>query len=186
MSKKMMVSLGAIGFIIIVSIWAFITSLKISDEFKNTQVTIDKNQDEAVIEKPFITETKDGIKYWEIYADSGSYDSTKNGALLKNVKGNFYKQNKVVLSFEAPIGVYCQKTKEVRLKNGAKAATNSDVLITANEMYWVGKKNQITCSRNTKIHKLHQFATKSDSAIFNTDFSKFKIIGKSETYVLKK
>lgn len=186
MSKKTMLSLAVIGFIVIISAWAFSSSLKISRQIKSSQVNVDKNKDEAVIEKPFITETRNGNKFLEVYADSGTYDSTKNGTLLTNVKGNFYKESKVALSFESPKGIYYQKSKEVKLIGGSKAVTTDDISVIANEMHWISKKNQIIATGNVKINKSQQYETQSDGAIFyikDAVIRNFKIMGKAQTNV---
>jgi lipopolysaccharide assembly outer membrane protein LptD (OstA) len=152
----------------------------------NTNKDSGSDSDKARIEELVIIETKDGVKFWEVYADSGYYDGTGQNAILTDIKGNFYRDGNVVLSFDAPIAVYTSKDKEIRLKGGTRAATKNDVLITAKELSWKGSQDEIVAQGDVKIRKSEDLLITSDSSIFNTDFTKIKLKGNSFTNVYKK
>lgn len=187
MSKKTITSIILIIMLALLSLWAFNSSSKIMNKFKkaNIEKSTVKNED-VNAEELVITETRDGQKYWEIYANSGHYDQAKNKALLNNIKGNFYKNNKVILSFEAPSAIYSQKNKEIVLTGGAKAATNNDIYISAHELKWTGNDQEIFASGNVKIRKAQNILTLSDKSVFTTDLSQLKLIGNSQTKLYEK
>lgn len=175
-----------IGILLILGIWAFITASNITRDVKLASNELDAEADKAKIEELIITETRDGEKFWEVYANSGQYDGNKKGARLTEVKGNFYKEGKVVLSFDAPEALYIEQNKEIKLTGGSRAATNEAIYITADEISWTGNKDEITATGNVKILKSKDFLIKSDKSTFNTDFTNLKVMGNSQTNVYKK
>lgn len=187
MSKRVIASVVVIIFLLLLSIWGFWVSYNVTKDMEKTSsVSKNVNSEEIRVEELIITETKKGKKLWEVQAESGHYDNVKNLAVLKTVKGNFFKNSKIVLSFRAPAAFYDQQKKEVRLINGASAITENGVYVNADEMAWQGIEDQILAQGNVSINKSDRFLTLSDKAFFNKDFSSFKINGKSKTSVYQK
>ncbi|MFH0703157.1 MAG: LPS export ABC transporter periplasmic protein LptC [bacterium] len=188
MSKRLIISGSIIGALILLSLWAFIASSRMADNIKQVSNRPDNtiNEEAVFVNDLIITETRDGQKFWEVYAYSGKYDNEQTQALLTNVKGNFYKNNKVILSFEAPMAIYDSKNKGIKLTGGSKALTNNDIFILAKELTWTGNKGDIIAKGSVKIKKADKFSTSGEKCVFNTDFSKFKVIGSSETNVYGK
>ena len=56
-------------------------------EFLKTQGGIEH----ATVNDVVITETKDGIKEWEVYAAVAEYDNDKVTATMHDIVGNYYK-----------------------------------------------------------------------------------------------
>lgn len=132
-----------------------------------------------------ITETKDTKKYWEIYATSGTYSDSNKKATLYGIKGNFYKNNKVIMSFDAPEGEYDETTKSIHVTGGARALTDSNLYIESSILDWQGSNSMVTARKNVKIIKENQIVTYSDKCIFNSDFTNFKVLGNSKTVLYK-
>jgi len=183
MSKKTFFSLLVLAVMGVLSIWAFVMSKSMMGE-----VIITENEnlgDEQVsITELVITETKEGQKFWEVYAESGYYNNGNNIALLENIKGNFYSDGSVVMSVASPKAEYNNDTKEIKLFGGAQAANNKDVYIDADEICWTGSKDEITAAGNVKIVNENEgLMTISDESSFDTDFTNIKLSGDASTYV---
>ena len=185
MSRKSIILTVIIGGLAILGILAFNISSNIT---RDLNLLTDESNDgqRANIEELVITETRDGQKHWEVYANSAQYDNSKNMAVLTDVKGNFYKEGKVILSFDAPVATYNAKIKEIVLTGGSRAATDNDILITAEEISWTGSKDEITAKKNVKIRRADELYVTSDESSFNTDFTKLKLRGNSLANVYKK
>jgi len=182
MTKKIIFSLVLLAIFGILSIWAFVISKNIMGD---TQVS-GKNtssEEQITMQELIITETKEGKKFWEVYADTGRFDKETEKAVLNNISANFYKKEEVVLSVAAPVAEYDSEKKEIRLKGGAEGANNKDIYIKADEICWTGSKDEIRAKGNVKIIRNDQVMTVSDESSFDTDFTNLKISGDANTYV---
>lgn len=186
MSKKSILFAIIILILIALSYWAYSTSGNITDNAGKISQNTSPDSEKVNIEDMVITETREGQKFWEIYAESGRYENNANQAILSNIKGNFYKNGKVVLSFEASQGTYNGKSKEVKLIGGIKALTDKDIFIEAKELGWIGHTDKMTAKGNVKIRKGADFLTFADAATFTTAFSDVKVQGHSQTNVYTK
>ena len=90
--------------------WAFISAGVITHNFNRSQLATQEDKQEALINGLILTETKKSEKYWEIYGETGTYNSSNEVAVLDNVIGNFYDENnQVSMSFESSHGTYNSK-----------------------------------------------------------------------------
>ncbi len=186
MSKKFILSLLIIIILLTSSVWAFILSKRMTAGLKFDYDVInlgEQNSEKINIKNLLITETKDYQKYWEVFATAGNFDSKKSNAKLKKINGNFYKDDKVILSFKAPKAIYNRKSREITLIGGVKAATNKNVYITADKMTWIGDKKEIEAEGNVFVNQNNTFISKSDKAIFDAAFTKFRVYGQAQTKV---
>lgn len=188
MSKKTLISIIILCVLTLLSVWVFFSDsgekVKLNTE-KPSSATKNTGDDKVKVTDLIITETNEGKKFWEVMAVNGNYDKGVDTMTLKNIKGNFYKNNVIVLSVEAPLAIYNSTKKEVILKNGARAANNKNVLITAREIRWAGKTDTITATGNVRITQDDKMLTTSDKSIFNSDFTNLKLSGNSNSYVYR-
>ena len=187
MSKKLIIYISVIGIIILISGWAFVVSSQMTNSIKITNQddsnNSNDNTEKTTIKELVLTETKEGQKFWELYASSANINDESKQARLKNVIGNFYKNSKVVMSFTAPIAFYTDKTKDVKLWGGAKVVTDNNVTLLSKEMTWSGTQDLITATGNVKIINSDKLVTKSNVCVFNKEFTKVKVTGNSQTNV---
>lgn len=189
MSKKILVPIIILSVLSILSMWIFFTDssgkvkVEVNSDNKSTEKVIENEK--VKVSDLIIIETNEEKKIWEIVAESGTYDKAMDKATLNNIKGNFYKNDEVVLSVEAPLAIYDSANKEVTLKNGATAANNKNVRVTANEINWAGQNKIITATGNVKINQDDKMLTTSDKSVFNTDFTYLKLSGNSNSYVFR-
>ncbi len=184
MTKKTLISALIIGIFVFVTAWAMILSYRITREV-NISNKESGSEENANAENIIITETKNGQKFWELYAQTGQYDSTRSNAVLTNIKGYFYNNDKMVLTFSSPQARYSVKNKEIKLLGRPQAVTESKIYISSDEMTWSDVEDKIKAKGNVKIIKMPKFAAKADNAFFSPDFSKIKIIGNTTTYSYK-
>lgn len=186
MSKKLILSIVLITVIVAACVWAFIFSFQITKNLDQMSLKSSDNSsagNNSNAENLIVTETKNGQKYWELVAGSGFYDEKKDIVVLKKVKGNFYKDNNIILSFDAPRGQYNQKNKEIFLSGGARALTDKDVFIKAREILLEGKKDLVFASGDVRIKQADKVLTLSDKSVFNTTFTFLKNTGRAQTFV---
>lgn len=182
MTKKTLLSLIFLAIFGVLSVWAFIISQNIMGNTKIAKE--DSGIDEQVtLRELIIIETKDGKKFWEVYADSGRFDKGSEKAVLNNISANFYKEEEIVLSVKSPVAVYNSEKKQITLKGGAEGANNKDIYIKADQICWTGSQDKINAKGNVKIIRNDQVMTVSDESFFDTDFTNLKISGDSNTYV---
>ena len=153
-------------------IWSWIVtkdirSNSVSDEVKNRRVTVGNL---------VLTETKDEKVYWELYAKKGSYEATTGLVVLENAMGNFYnKENEVVLSVESSRGTYKEDEKIITLEGDTLIVAKDGYSIQADKIVWKGRDEDIVASGNVLVKSKDMFEARSEKAIFNYDFTKFKI-----------
>ena len=76
LSKKKKAYIIAFSGIVGILLWAFISAGIITHNFNRSQLSVNQDRQEALINGIILTETKDEKKYWEIYGETGTYDST--------------------------------------------------------------------------------------------------------------
>jgi len=185
MKKRTKISLIFLSTAIILSVIAFILSIKLTSDFEKSMKSADSQKEEVKIHDVIITETKEGVKYWEIYAKIGEYDSKKTNAILTDIVGNYYKEGKVVLSFTAPKGFYNSDNKLVKLHGGAYVVAEDGNKVKADEISWVSTTDKIKAKGNVKIFKGTDFIATGNSADINTDFTNLEIMGNTQVKVFK-
>ena len=186
LSKKQKAYLGAMGLVVLLLLWAFISAGVITHNFNRAQLQLDKDRQEALIHGIILTETKDDRKYWEIYGETGNYDSKNGIALLNNVIGNFYDaDNQVSMSFESTKGTYNESKKEIFLYDDTFIVLKDMTTLRANKLEWTGNENPIIAKGNIRITKNNDFIALADRVEISPGYEKFKIIGNAVSKIYK-
>ncbi len=161
-------------------IWSWVVtkdirSNSVSDEVKNRRVSVNNL---------VLTETKDEKVYWELYAKKGSYESGSRLVILENAMGNFYnKENEVVLSVESNRGTYKEDEKIITLEGDTLIVAKEGYSIRADKIVWKGRDEDIEAFGNVVVKSGDMFEARSEKAIFNYDFTKFRIEGKCKSSI---
>lgn len=108
---------------------------------------------EAIVDGIILTETKDDQKYWEIYGETGKWDSTKGIAQLNKVTGNFYKDNEVSMSFESSKGTYNSKVGDITLYSDTFIALKDGITLKADKLHWENSHSPIVGEGHIRIQK---------------------------------
>lgn len=163
--------------------WAFITASVITHDFNRKQLEQNSDGQEALVNGVILTETKDEVKYWEIYGETGKWDSTKGVAQLNKVIGNFYKDNEVSMSFESSKGTYNQKDGDITLYEDTFIVLKDGITLNADKLHWINSKTPIVAEGHIKIQKDKQLLSTAEKIIISPDYSSFKIEGNTVSKV---
>lgn len=163
--------------------WAFITAGIITHDFNRKQVQARGDEQEAVVNGIILTETKDDNKYWEIYGDTGNWDSTKGIAQLNKVIGNFYKDNEVAMSFESSKGTYNSKVGDITLYEDTFIVLKDGITLNADRLHWVNSRSPIIAEGHIKIQKGKELLSTAEQIEISPDYNSFKITGNTVSKV---
>lgn len=157
--------------------WAFITAGVITHDFNRQQVATGKDEQEAVVHGIILTETKKDKKYWEIYGETGKWDSSNGVAQLNKVIGNFYKDNEVSMSLKSSKGTYNSKAGDITLYQDTFIALKGGITLKADRLHWINSNSPIVAEGHIKIQKDNQLLSTADKIVISPDYDSFKISG---------
>lgn len=184
LSKKQKAYVGAFLAIVALLAWAFISAGVITHNFNRSQLQTDQDRQEATIDGIILTETKDEKKYWEIYGETGSYDSKNGVALLNNVLGNFYDdKNEVSMSLESSKGTYNEKKEQIILYDDSFIVLKDLTTLRANKIIWSGKDIPTIAEGNVRITRKDELLATAKRVEISPDYGTFKIIGNAVSKV---
>ena len=184
LSRKQKAYIGAFAAIVGLLAWAFISAGVITHNFNRSQLQTDQDRQEALINGIILTETKDEKKYWEIYGETGNYDSKNGVAMLNNVVGNFYDENnEVSMSFESSKGTYNEKKEQIILYDDTFIVLKDLTTLRANKLVWTGKDIPIVAEGNVRITRKSDLLATAKKVEISPDYNTFKIIGNTVSKV---
>ena len=184
LSKKQRAYIGGFSVIFGLLLWAFISAGIITHNFNRSQLQTDQNRQEALIQGIILTETKNEEKYWEIYAETGNYDSKNGIAMLNNVVGNFYNDdNQVSMSFESTKGTYNENKSQIILYEDTFIVLQDLTTLRANKLVWSGKDMPVVAEGKVRITRGNDFIATADKVEISPKYDKFKIIGNTTSKV---
>ena len=185
MQKRTKFSIFFIIILLALIVVAFVFASKWTREFQQFLITQGATE-YAKAKDVVITETKDGIKYWEMYAAIGEYDAKNVQATMTDIVGNYYQDGKVVMSFTAPKGTYNSDTKEIALLEAVRIVGKEGEEVLAQKVSWIMSGKIITAEGNVIISKTNEVIALSDKATLSTDFKNIEIIDNAELRIYKK
>ena len=186
MSKRKIAYISILSLIFIWCLWAFIAAWVITKNFRKEALKSSGEKQKLDIKDLLITETKDDKKYWEIYADSGYYDSQNKIVILYNIVGNFYEDEQVVLSMESTKGTYDEAIKKVVLYEDTYIIYKDGTNVKANRFTWEGSDKDITATGNVRINRNGEITTYSNEAYLSNRMTNIRIKGRSKTELYSK
>ena len=164
-------------------LWAFITAGIITANFNRNALRSDQDKQEMQVSSIILTETKDGQKFWEIFGETGHYSSNHKIAHLNNVVGNFYKDNKVEMSFESTKGLYNEETQEIILYENVFVVLLDETALQADKLIFDIRTKTIEVEGNVMIKKKKSFSAVAQRARIEDEYTRFRIIGKTVSKV---
>lgn len=183
LSRKQKAYIGAFGVLAGVMVWAFISAGVITHDFNRSQLSTDKDRQEALINGIILTETKNEKKYWEIYGETGSYDSRNEIAMMDNVIGNFYKENEVGMSFQSSKGSYNATTKVIMLYQDTFIVLEDGTTLKADRLRYAGSDRPVIATGNVRITRDDNFVATADKVEISPDYEHFKISGNTTSKI---
>lgn len=178
LSKKKKIYISVFATIIGILVWAFVSAGIITHNFRRSQLSGEQDRQEAQINGIILTETKNEKKYWEIYGETGNYDSKTGVAILNNVIGNFYgDNNEVAMSFESTRGTYNSEKKQIILYDNTKIAIKDGTVLNTDKLVWSGSEKPVKAEGGVKIIRGKDLLATADKAIIEPGYKAFKIQG---------
>lgn len=163
--------------------WAFITAEVITHDFNRKQLESSGDQQEAIVNGIILTETKNEQKYWEIYGETGKWDSSNGIAQLNKVIGNFYKDNEVSMSFESSKGTYNSKEGDITLYSDTFIALKDGITLKADKLHWLNSHSPIVAEGHIRIQKGKELLSTADKIVISPEYDSFKISGNTVSKV---
>ena len=186
MQKRKIAYIAILSLVVIGCLWAFIAAGVITKNFKKEALQTAGEKQKLDIKDLLITETKDDKKYWELYADSGYYDSQNKVVILYNIIGNFYNDDEVVLSMESTKGTFNEETKRVVLYENTYIIYKDGTNVRANRFTWQGNDKDIVAQGDVVIRRNNEIKTYSNEAYLGNNMKNIRIKGRSKTELYKK
>ena len=167
-----------------ICLFGFIWSWIVTKDIRSNAVSDDVKSRKVTVGNLILTETKDEKVYWEQKKKKGSYDSATGLVVLEDATGNFYnKENEVVLSIESNKGTYKEDERIITLEGDTFIVAKEGYSIKADKIVWKGRDEDIIAEGNIIVQSKDQFEATSEKAIFNYDFTKFRIEGNCKSSV---
>lgn len=174
-----------VAVVVFILMWAFITAGVITANFNRNTLHSGTDKQELQVSSIILTESKDGQKFWEIFGETGQYSSDHKIANLNNVVGNFYKDNAVEMSFESSKGLYNEETQEIILYENVFVVLKDETSLKADKITFNIKEKTLNVEGNVRINRKKSFQAVAERAFIDSDYSRFKIIGKTSSKVYK-
>lgn len=172
--------------IVIALLWAFLSAAIITKSFKRNAANNTLANKRVFVEDLLLTETKDGKKYWEIYAEKGYYEDNKKIAYIGDAIGNFYENGQVIASFQSPRATINSETGQIIMYDRSKLMYKDFTSIVADEFVYEGNKKPVLAKGNVLIEKPGELYIKGENAILSEDMTHFAVKGKVDTKMYEK
>ena len=176
-TKKQQIYIVAFSGILVILLWSFFSAKILTSGLNRKDISQGEDSQQAVVEGIILTETKDEKKYWEIYGDTGVYDSKEEVATLNGVLANFYKENEVSMSIKSSQGTYDAKAKTITLFDDTYLVIKDGFTLNADKLIWSGNDKPIFAYGHVVITKDEQFLANADEIEISADYDNIKIKG---------
>ena len=184
--KKDKFYLTIIIVVTLVLLWAFVSAFFITRSFKKDAAANKLDNKKVYVEDLLLTETKEGKKYWEIYADKGYYEDNQKIAYVTNSIGNFYENDEVIASFQSPRATINSETGQIMLYDRSKLMYKDFTSVVADEFNYDGKDKPILAKGNVIIENPGKLYLMGDNADLTNNMTKISVKGKVTTKVYDK
>lgn len=185
LQKKQKVYLAVFAIITCILLWAFLSAGIITHNFNRNSIKGNTDKQQLEVKSMILTESKEGQKSWEIFGETGEYSSDHKVAKLNNVIGNFYKDNKVNMSFQSSRGSYDEDTHNIDLYENTYVVLENDIAVAADHVTYYSDTKIITAEGNVRINHQGSFIATANEAVVNSDFSTFIIKGNTTTRIFE-
>lgn len=181
LDKKKRAYLFVVIAVLLIMSWAFISAVIITGKYSRDQLKGSSNEQKVDALGIIITETKEGNKYFEIYGEQGNYSNEDNIATLHNVIGNFYKDNKVAMSFQSSKGTYDEKTGVITLYENTYIVLEDSTSLKTDKLIWSGSDKETVAEGHVIIKKNDEMVATAEKGFISAGYENFKITGKTTT-----
>ncbi len=182
-TKKQQMYIIAAGVITFILLWSFFSAKLLTSGLNRKNIAEGGDSQQAVVEGIILTETKDEEKYWEIYGDTGVYDSKQEIATLDGVLANFYKENQVSMSITSSKGTYNAKEKTITLYEDTYLVIKEGLTLKSDKLIRSGIDKPIFAYGNVLLTKGNTLMANADEIEISADYSDIKIKGNTTSKI---
>ena len=174
------------GLIAVVLLWSFFSAKILTTNLNRKELTNGGDSKHAVVEGVILTETKNEVKYWELYAENGTYNSSIDVASLNDVNANFYKDKVVSMSIHSSQGEYNAKHGTITLFDDTYVVIKDGLSLSADKLVWSGNDKPIFAYGHVLITKDAEFMATADEVEISADYDNIKIKGNTTSKVFNR
>lgn len=182
-SGKQKAYIISVSLVIVILLWSFISAKILTSELNRKDLAEGGDSKQAVVEGVILTETKNQVKYWELYAENGTYNSKEDVASLNDVNANFYKNNEVSMSIQSSQGAYDSKNGTITLFDDTYVVIKDGLTLSADKLVWSGSDKPIFAYGHVIITKGAEFMASADEIEISAEYDNIKIKGNTTSKV---
>ncbi len=103
------------------------------------------------LDRVHYTETREGIKEWELEADSAAYNREKETIVLEKIRGTFYGKNQESYVLVGERGRFNTKTKVIEVYDGVKIDSSHGYRFRTKSIQYRADQRELTTSDRVEI-----------------------------------
>ena len=161
----------------VVLLWSFFSAKILTSNLNRKDLVNGSDSKQAIVEGVILTETKNEVKYWELYAENGTYSSNNEIASLNEINANFYRDNEVSMSIKSSQGEYDAKNGIITLYDDTYVVIKDGLSLSADKLVWSGNDKPIFAYGHVLITKGSEFMASSDEVEISANYDDIKIKG---------
>lgn len=169
--------------ICVVLLWSFFSAKILTSNLNRKDLANGGDSKQAVVQGVILTETKDQVKYWELYAENGVYSSDRDVATLNDINANFYRDNEVSMSIQSAQGEYDANNGVITLYDDAYVVLKDGLSLSADKLVWSGNDKPIFAYGHVLITKGTEFMASADEIEISSEYDNIKIKGNTTSKV---
>jgi LPS export ABC transporter protein LptC len=123
-----------------------------------------------------LSEERDGVKIWEITAETMDMNVETQDAECTNITGKFYQEDGNVVEATAPHGTYEAASKNLKLDGGVQANTTKGAALESSTLKWDAADSVLIADGKAKVSNGDMEAS-GDRLESSDGFEVFKAIG---------
>jgi len=100
-----------------------------------------------------ITEEKNGVKLWDLTADSMEVETETQNVTMKNVTAHFYQKDGNTIELRAKNGMYNQLTKDIHADTEVVVTTKDGAKLTGDALDWRAAEEILVAQGKAKVTK---------------------------------
>ena len=163
--------------VLLILLWSFFSAKILTTGLNRQNLTQSGDNKSAVAEGIILTETKNEVKFWEVYGDEGLYDSQKDITTLNGVLANFYKENSVSMSIKSAQAEYNSKERVITLFDDVFVVLKDGFTLSADKLVWSGGDKPIFAYGHITITKGDEYMANADEVEISANYDDIKIKG---------
>ncbi|MBO7672355.1 LPS export ABC transporter periplasmic protein LptC [bacterium] len=185
-SGKQKAYIISISLVIVILLWSFFSAKILTSQLNRKELAEGGDNKQAVVEGVILTETKNQVKYWELYAENGTYNSKDDVASLNDVNANFYKDNQVSMSIQSSQGAYDSRNGTITLFDDTYVVIKDGLTLSADKLVWSGSNKPIFAYGHVIITKGAEFMASADEIEISAEYDNIKIKGNTTSKVFNR